>query len=250
MNRKSNIRNLTSNNLQDYGFRVVGVPKSIDNDLDFTDFTFGFLTAVHITSEALDRLHTTGTSHERVMILEVMGRNAGWIGLYSGMASGANIILIPEIPFEYEKVKEFIEARQARGRKSSLIVVSEGAIPKNGSLTIKDNMTNSSEVHLGGIGEELAKYLNQFEHLDARSTTLGHIQRGGSPISIDRVLSTRLGSGAAQLFIDQKWGKMVTYKDNDIHEIAISDAVKNIKLVDPNSQIVKQARMVGIGFGD
>lgn len=237
------------NNLQEYGFKVVGVPKSIDNDLDFTDFTFGFHTAIEITTEALDRLHTTATSHERVMVLEVMGRHAGWIGLYSGISGGANIILIPEIPFEFENVKKFIEARIARGRKSSLIVVSEGAITKDGKATYKDVSGSTSEARLGGIGEQVADYLSQ-NGIEARSNVLGHLQRGGSPNSFDRVLSTLLGTEAANLFRDKKWGQMVTYKNNEIHEIAIADAVKNLKLVDPNSQIVKQARSVGIGFGD
>lgn len=238
------------NNLQRYGFNIVGVPKSIDNDLDFTDFTFGFHTAVQITTEALDRLHTTATSHERVMILEVMGRHAGWIALYSGIAGGANVILLPEISSRFKTVKEFLEARIARGRKSSLIVVAEGAHPIDLSQSFKHSEGKSSEALLGGIGDQLASYLNQFEHFDARATTLGHIQRGGSPNSFDRILSTRLGAQAAELFRARKWGKMVTYKNNEINEIDIADAVKRLKSVDPDSQIVKQARSVGIGFGD
>jgi 6-phosphofructokinase 1 len=237
-----------ASNLQKFGFNIVGVPKSIDNDLAQTDFTFGFLTAVQITNEALDRLHTTATSHERVMVLEVMGRDAGWIGLYSGMAGGANVILIPEIPFSLEKIKQFIEARVARGRKSSLIVVSEGAKAIGGEVSTK-TATGGSEVKLGGIGEQVEKYLNE-AGIETRSTTLGHVQRGGSPVSFDRILSTRLGAGAAELFREKKWGKMVTFKNNEIHEIDIVDAIKELKLVDPQSQIIRHARSVGISFGD
>jgi ATP-dependent phosphofructokinase / diphosphate-dependent phosphofructokinase len=239
-----------ANNLQEYGFNIVGVPKSIDNDLLFTDFTFGFHTAVEITQEALDRLHTTATSHERVMILEVMGRDAGWIGLYSGIAGGANMILIPEIPFSYEKIKDFIMQRRDHKRMSSIIVVSEGAMPVNGEVSLKDNGGSSSEVLLGGISEQIAKYLNTLDDIEARATILGHVQRGGSPNSFDRILGTRYGSEAANLFKQGKYGKMVAYKNNDVIEVDIADAVKELKLVDPKSQIVKEARDMGISFGD
>lgn len=239
-----------ANNLQEYGFKIVGVPKSIDNDLLFTDFTFGFHTAVEIAQEALDRLHTTATSHERVMILEVMGRNAGWIGLYSGIAGGANIILLPEIPFSYEKIKEFIDERRRQNRMSTIIVVAEGAIPMDGSVVLKNQGGQSSEALLGGISEQVAKYLNQFEGIEARATILGHIQRGGSPNSFDRILSTLYGAEAANLFREKKFGKMVAYKHNKIIEVDIVDAVKELKLVNPKSQIIKEAKSVGISFGN
>ncbi len=239
-----------ANNLQEYGFKVVGVPKSIDNDLLGTDFTFGFHTAVEIATEALDRLHTTATSHDRVMVLEVMGRNAGWISLYSGIAGGANMILIPEIPFKLENVKRFIHERIEKGRHSTVIVVAEGAKPEDGELSLKNTGGRSMEVLYGGIGEQVVSYLNQDEAIEARSTALGHVQRGGSPNSFDRVLSTLFGAGAADLFRNGKYGKMVTYGHNQIGEIDITEAVKELKLVDPKSQIVHNARGVGINFGD
>jgi 6-phosphofructokinase 1 len=239
-----------ANNLQEYGFNVVGVPKSIDNDLMHTDFTFGFHTAVEVANDALDRLHTTTTSHERVMILEVMGRNAGWIGLYSGIAGGANVVLIPEIPFSFANVLDFLNARIERGRKSSIVVVAEGAIPRDGDVSTKNLGGTSSEILLGGIGDQLARYLNTHSTIEARSNSLGHVQRGGSPNSFDRILSTLLGAGAANLFRDKQYGYMVSYQNNAITSVPISDAVQKLKLVDPQSQLVQLARSVGIGFGD
>ena len=238
------------NALQEYGFNIIGVPKSIDNDLDKTDFTFGFYTAVDTAVWALDKLHTTTTSHDRVMILEVMGRGAGWIALYSGISGGANMILIPEIEFSYEKIIETLTERKARDRKSSIIVVAEGAKPKGGVLSTRQNGSVSSEVVLGGIGEQLAAYLNKNTEFEARSNSLGHIQRGGSPNAFDRVLSTMFGTGAANLFREKKFGKMVAYQNNQIVEVDIADAVKQLRLVDPNGQMVQLAKSVGIGFGD
>ncbi len=239
-----------ASSLMEYGFKVIGVPKSIDNDLMFTDFTFGFHTAIEVASDALDKLHTTATSHDRVMILEVMGRDAGWIGLYSGIAGGANMILIPEIPFKYENILEFILKRRRFKRMSTVIVVSEGAVPLDGEVTLKNNGGQSSEVLLGGVSEQIARYLNQNEDIEARATVLGHLQRGGSPNSFDRILSTLYGAESANLFKDRKFGKMVAYKNNEIIEVEIADAVKHLKNVDPKSQIINEARSVGIDFGD
>lgn len=237
------------NALQEYGFKVVGVPKSIDNDLDKTDYTFGFNTAVDTAVWALDKLHTTTTSHDRVMILEVMGRNAGWIALHSGIAGGANIILIPEIEFSYEKIVEKLNERKSRERNSSVIVVAEGAKLKGGELISKNNGGHSSETILGGIGDQLAKYLNENTEFEARSNSLGHIQRGGSPNAFDRILSTLLGAGAANLFRESKFGKMVSYQNNKIVDVDIAEAVKQLRYVNPNSQMIQLAKSVGISFG-
>ena len=239
-----------ANSLQAYGVNIVGIPKSIDNDLKFTEFTFGFHTAVQIAQEALDRLHTTATSHERVMILEVMGRHAGWIGLYSGIAGGADIILIPEIPFSYNNILNTIERRRKEKNMSTIVVVSEGAFDPNGEKILRDHGGNSSEVLLGGISEHIARFLNKHEDIEARATILGHTQRGGSPNSFDRILSTRYGNEAATLFRNSMFGKMVALKDNNIISVDIADAVKELKLVDANCQLIKEARETGIRFGD
>lgn len=239
-----------ANALQSYGFNIVGVPKSIDNDLRGTDFTFGFHTAVEVANEALDRLHTTTTSHDRVMILELMGRDAGWISLYSGIAGGANVILIPEIPFSYEKIIAFLEKRKEHARNSSIIVVAEGAKEKDGEVVTRKNGSVSSQIILGGLGEQVANYLNKNTSFEARANSLGHIQRGGSPTSFDRVLSTLLGTGAAKLFQEKKYGKIAVFKNNQIEEASIDEAVKSLKLVEPQSQIIEYARTVGICFGD
>ncbi len=238
------------NALQEYGFNIIGVPKSIDNDLDGTDFTFGFYTAVEVATEALDRLHTTSTSHDRVMILELMGREAGWITLYSGIAGGANIILIPEIPFTYEKIISHLIERKSRGRDSSIIVVAEGVQSPNGELSTRKDGSTSSQIVLGGIGEKISTYLNKNTDFECRANSLGHIQRGGSPNAFDRVISTMFGTAAANLFRDGKFGNMVAYKNNQIIDIEIAEAIRNIRKVQPDSQIVQLAKSVGIGFGD
>jgi 6-phosphofructokinase 1 len=233
--------------LSDAGLNIIAVPKSIDNDLDGTDFTFGFQTAVSIASESLDRLETTGYSHDRVMILEVMGRNAGWIGLFSGIAGGANVILIPEIPFSMQKVYEFLEKRP---KQNALVVISEGVKPVDGEIVTKDIGGLSSETLLGGIGEQLAKFLNQKPNIEARSTALGHIQRGGSPVAFDRILSRLYGAHAAELFRQKKFGYMAAYADGKITEVKIEEAVSKLKTVDPFGKTVKMARDMGIYFGD
>lgn len=233
--------------LSDAGLNIVAVPKSIDNDLDGTDFTFGFQTAVSIASESLDRLETTAYSHDRVMILEVMGRNAGWIGLFSGIAGGANVILLPEIPFSFENVYNFLEKRT---KQNSLVIISEGAKPTDGELATKNIGGVSSEILLGGIGEELAKYLNQKPRIEARSTALGHIQRGGSPVAFDRILSRLYGSHASTLFRQKKFGYMAAYSQGKITEVKIEDAVSKLKTVNPQGKTIQMAKDMGIYFGD
>jgi ATP-dependent phosphofructokinase / diphosphate-dependent phosphofructokinase len=233
--------------LSEAGLNIVAVPKSIDNDLYGTDFTFGFQTAVSIAGEALDRLETTGYSHDRVMILEVMGRNAGWIGLFAGIASGANAILIPEIPFSFEGVYNFLKKRP---KKNALVVISEGAKPLDGDLKTKDIGGVSSEFLLGGVGESLTKFLNSKPEIEARNTALGHIQRGGSPNSFDRILSRLYGVQAANLFKQKKFGYMASYQYGQITEVKIEDAVAKLKTVEPKSSIVQMAKDMGIYFGD
>jgi 6-phosphofructokinase 1 len=235
--------------LIDRGLNIVGVPKSIDNDLTGTDFTFGFQTAVEIATEALDRLNTTAYSHDRVMILEVMGRNAGWIGLYSGIAGGANVILIPELEFDIEMVKQHIKDRTLQGQKSALIVVSEGAIPKNGEVVTK-NSGHASEILLGGISHQIEAALNEDPEIESRATILGHIQRGGSPCGFDRLLSRSLGSHAAHLFMQKNFGQLVTYKAGQIGSCSIKDAIAQIKRIENDSSLIKMAKGMGISFGD
>ncbi len=233
--------------LQEHGIKIIAVPKSIDNDLMETDFTFGFQTAVSIATEALDRLETTGYSHDRIMILEVMGRNAGWVALYSGIAGGANVILIPEIPFRTDDVYKFLNNR---GKKNALIVVAEGAKTKNGKIYTKDASGNNCEVRLGGVGESLSEYFNQFEDVEARSTALGHVQRGGSPVAIDRILSRLYGAYAAELMKQRKFGQMVAYAEGKIKDVSIESAVAKLKTVSPICHEVRLARTQGIYFGD
>jgi 6-phosphofructokinase 1 len=234
--------------LSNHGINIVAVPKSIDNDLFGTDFTFGFQTAVSIASDALDRLETTAYSHDRVMILEVMGRNAGWIALFSGIAGGANMILIPEIPFSKDKVYNFLKKRH---KKNAVIVIAEGAKAIDDELVLKNFQNKGkSESLLGGVGEQLAIYLNSFEGIEVRSTALGHIQRGGSPSPMDRVLSRLYGVYAANLFKQKKFSRMVAYTSGVITDIPISTAISKIKNVDPNGDVVNMAKNMGINFGD
>jgi 6-phosphofructokinase 1 len=217
--------------LFDQGVRVVGVPKTIDNDLNNTDFTFGFDTAVGIAMEAIDRLHTTAESHHRALICEVMGRHAGWIALHAGMAAGANVILIPEIPFDIEKVCAYVESR-FRTRYSPILVVSEGAHPIDGQMEVQTGELDSfGHVRLGGIGEWLAKEIEKRTGKEARTTVLGHIQRGGTPTAFDRVLATRFGLQAIDAVHEGDFGTMVALHGTDIVRVALSTATETLKTV-------------------
>ena len=217
------------------GINVVGVPKTIDNDLNATDFTFGFNTAVQICTDAIDRLHTTAESHNRVIILEVMGRNAGWIATYSGIAGGADAILVPERPFDIDDVCEHIRHRHARGRTFSIIVVAEGATPIEGSETADKGKTDAfGHVKLGGIGVELERLIEERTGYETRVTILGHIQRGGTPTAFDRVLATRFGIAAIDAAHEQDFGKMVALQSTDIVRVPIGDAVGTLKTLDPS----------------
>lgn len=233
------------------GVKVVGVPKTIDNDLLATDVTFGFNTAVNTASEALDRLHTTAESHHRVMILEVMGRYAGWIALYAGMSGGADVILIPEIPFEINNIIKKINQRYHEGKKFSIIVVAEGAVSHGGDMVVQKYIPTSHDpIRLGGIGNKLGEEIEKLSGIETRVTVLGHLQRGGSPIPYDRVLSTRYGVAAVQAFMAGKYGTMVSLKGTEIITVPIKEAVEDLKKVNPYSQIVQAAQALGISFGD
>lgn len=231
------------------GMNVVGVPKTIDNDLAATDQTFGFDTAVGVATEALDRLRDTADSHDRVMLMEVMGRYAGWIALHSGIAGGADAILIPEIPYRIEPLAALIRERRKAGKNYSLIVVAEGAKPAGGEASIGERVLGGMP-RLMGAAQRVAEALAQHVEADMRVTVLGHIQRGGSPSSFDRVLATRFGVAAAELVARGEFGKMVALRNGEIVAVDIAEAVAEPKLVDPESQIVKQARALGICFGD
>jgi phosphofructokinase-like protein len=211
--------------------KVVGVPKTIDNDLNATDYTFGFDTAVHVATEAIDRLHTTAESHSRALIVEVMGRHAGWIALHSGMAGGANVILIPEVVFDIDEVCAWIESRFARGY-APIVVVAEGAHPKDGQMQVQTGELDAfGHVRLGGIGERLAAEIERRTKKEARTTVLGHTQRGGSPSPFDRWLATRFGLHAIDAVHDGDFGKMVALRGTDIVRVPLADATTTLKTV-------------------
>ncbi|MBE1535172.1 6-phosphofructokinase [Actinomadura algeriensis] len=217
--------------LHSRGVHVVGVPKTIDNDLNATDYTFGFDTAVNIGVEAVDRLHTTAESHHRALICEVMGRHAGWIALHVGMAAGANVILIPERPFDIDKVVEYVESR-FKTRYAPIIVVSEGAHPIDGQMQLQTGERDAfGHVRLGGIGQRLADEIEKRTGKEARATVLGHIQRGGTPSAFDRVLATRLGLQAIDAVRDGDYGKMVALQGTDIVRVGLDEATKELKTV-------------------
>ena len=213
------------------GVKVIGVPKTIDNDLNATDYTFGFDTAVNIAMEAIDRLHTTAESHHRVLIVEVMGRHAGWIALHAGLAGGANVILIPELPFSIEKVCEYVESR-FRTNYAPIIVVAEGAIPLEGDMSVKSGALDAfGHVKLAGIGEWLAQEIEKRTGKEARTSVLGHIQRGGTPTAFDRVLATRFGLQAITAAHEGDWGKMVALHSTEIVRVPLADATTKLKTV-------------------
>jgi ATP-dependent phosphofructokinase / diphosphate-dependent phosphofructokinase len=240
-----------ANRLSKMGVPVVGVPKTIDNDLASTDITFGFDTAINTATEAIDKIRTTGESHHRVMVVEVMGRYAGWIALQAGIASGADIILIPEIPFNLEKICHVIRERAKIGRHHSIIVVAEGAEPEGGEMVIKRIQEDSADtIRLGGIGEILANRISAELGIESRETVLGHIQRGGTPSAFDRILSTRLGFGAVKLIAERKFGRMVCLKTPSIDSVPLEEAIKQLKKVSVELDMVQAAKAIGVSFGD
>jgi phosphofructokinase-like protein len=221
--------------LNDDGIRVVGVPKTIDNDLGATDYTFGFNTAVTIATEAIDRLHTTAESHHRTLICEVMGRHAGWIALHSGMAGGANVILIPERPFDIDEVCDYVNRRFATRRYAPIVVVAEGATPKEGTLDTESSGETDAFGHarLGGIGQVLEREIQARTGHEARTTVLGHIQRGGTPTAFDRWLATRFGLHAIDAVSEQDWGVMVALHGTSIARVPLEEATRELKTVPP-----------------
>ena len=238
----------TALQLHEAGIPVIGVPKTIDNDLEATAMTFGFDSAVACVADALDRLHTTATSHKRVMVIEVMGRQAGWIALYGGLAGGADIILLPEIPFDFEAIARAVRQREADRCLSTLVVVAEGASPRDG-LQSRRTMSQGED-KLGGIGARVAAEIAERTGKETRTCVLGHLQRGGAPTTLDRILGTRFGVKAVEMIEDGKFGHMVSYQNYQVLDVPISEAVHRIKLVPPDGQMVQQCRAVGITFGD
>jgi len=236
--------------LFEHGIPIVGVPKTIDNDLEGMLFTFGFDSAVACATDALDRLHTTAESHDRVMILEVMGRYAGWIALYAGVAGGADVILIPEIPFSYESICEKIQEREKLGKKFTIIVVAEGAREKGGEFVTSAADTTIGEARLGGIGAVVSARLEKCTGKESRVCVLGHLQRGGSPTTFDRALCSIFGATAVELVAAGDFGKMVAFTGPQVGAIKISDAIGKLKVVRPDGNLVRTARALGICFGD
>lgn len=235
----------------DKGLKVIGIPKTIDNDLMATDQTFGFQTAVDTAQEALDRLHTTAESHHRVMILEVMGRYAGWIALYAGVAGGADVILIPEIPYNLNRVALSTQKRAKQGKKFSIIVVAEGARPLGGEMVVERMMTGRVDpVKLGGIGAKIGRDLEEHYGMETRVTVLGHLQRGGSPNAYDRVLATRYGTAAVDAALEEEFGVMVALQGREIVRVPLREAVDQIKLVPLNDPLLLAARTLGLEMGD
>jgi 6-phosphofructokinase 1 len=232
------------------GMRVVGVPKTIDNDVGGTLTTFGFDTAVNTAMEAIDKLHTTAASHDRVIVLEVMGRGAGFIALHSGLAGAAHVILIPEIPYDLEKVCDAIMEREKRGRHFDIVVVAEGAVPRGGDVTTVGPSLPGQERRLGGVGPRLARQIQERTGKECRSLVLGHLQRGGMPTGYDRLLATRFGGAAVQAVDEGKWGHMVALQPPDIVTIPITEALAVPRRVDPEHDMVRTARRTGISFGD
>lgn len=236
--------------LVDKGMRVVGVPKTIDNDVARTVMTFGFDTAVNTAIEAIDKLHTTAESHDRVMVLEVMGRDAGFIALYAGIAGTADVILIPEIAWTMDKVCDKIRARDAAGRRFSIVVVAEGAVMPDGDVGIIGDSLPGQAKRVGGVADGIAREIQTRTGKETRSLVLGHLQRGGSPTGYDRLLATRFGAAAVEAVADKKWGHMVALQSPHIVTVPIVDVLKVLKRVDPKHDVVRTARAMGISFGD
>ncbi len=222
-----------ANKLSKEGYKIIGVPKTIDNDLPGTDFTFGFDTAVNIAMEAIDRLHTTAESHQRIMVVEVMGRHAGWIALHAGIAGGADLVLIPEVPVKMKEVVEVIKKRHARGKDFSIIVVAEGAKFEGNEVLLGQKLDDFGHVRLGGIGEVLTRKIEEMTGFETRVAVLGHIQRGGSATAFDRMLGTRFGAKAVELVKKGEFGKMVALHGNEIVAIPLEESVGKLKTVDP-----------------
>lgn len=241
---------IIANKLSGMGLNMIGVPKTIDNDLDSTDITFGHDSARAVATEAIDRLQTTASAHHRVMVIETMGRYAGWLALGAGVAGGADIILIPEIPFSWDSVFEAV-LKRSKGAKFSIVCVAEGAKPRGGEVSVKEiDKKRTDPVRLGGMGETVAKRIEDETGLETRVTVLGHVQRGGSPTAFDRLLATRFGAVALQAASKGEFGVMTSLQRNDVTTVLLKDAVGKQRLVPPDSQLVFAARAVGTCLGD
>ena len=234
------------------GVKVIGIPKTIDNDLAHTDYTFGFDTAVTVATDGLDRVRTTGMSHHRIMVVEIMGRGAGWMTLHAGIAGAADAILIPEIPYDINKVAEKIQQDKAKGKDFSIVAVAEGAKSLDGKQVVSKIIEDSADsIRLGGVGALVADQLEKLTGSEARATTLGHIQRGGTPTSRDRILSARYGYAAVELCMNGGFGRMVALQGDKIIDVSLEDVIgQKTKNVDPNGEFVTLAKAMGICFGD
>ncbi len=240
-----------ANRLSHQGVAVIGVPKTIDNDVEGTDVSVGFDTAMSIATEAIDRVHTSAQSHHRVMIVEVMGRNAGWLALFSGIAGGGDIVIIPEIPFEIGAIVDRVKERSQKGKRFTIVVVSEGARPVGGQVVIKRMVQNSADpIRLGGISFVLADQIEEITSIETRALVLGHLLRGGPPSAADRVLATRLGTKAMEFVVNHRFGHMVGVKANDLVEVPLEDVADKQRKVPVEHPLVKAARSVGTCFGD
>lgn len=241
---------IIAHKLSGMGFNVIGVPKTIDNDLDSTDITFGHDSARAVATEAIDRLQTTASAHHRVIVVETMGRYAGWIALGAGVAGGADIILIPEIPFSWESIFQAV-LKRSKGARFSIVCVAEGAKPKDGEISVRElDKKRTDPVRLGGIGEAIAKRVEEETGVETRVTVLGHVQRGGSPTAYDRLLATRFGTVALQAASQGEFGKMVSLRCNNVVTVELKDAIGRQRLVPADSQLVLAARAVGTCMGD
>jgi ATP-dependent phosphofructokinase / diphosphate-dependent phosphofructokinase len=240
-----------SKTLYEKGIPIIGVPKTIDNDLSATDVTFGFQTALQIATDSFDKLVTTAESHHRVMIMEVMGRDAGWIALHTAIAGGAEVVLIPEIPYDINKIVKRINLRYKKGRGFVNIVVAEGAKPKEGTVTSSKGSKESEHVRLGGVAYQLSRQLKDAGcKAEIRETVLGHVQRGGSPIAFDRVLATLFGVKAFELVLEKQFGRMVAFQNNTFTSVTLDEATRDYNFVDKNAYLVKAAKGLGMSFGD
>ena len=240
-----------ANGLSKDGVPLIGVPKTIDNDLRGTDITFGFDSAVSIATEGIDRLHSTAMSHHRVMIVELMGRNAGWIALHAGVAGGGDIILIPEIPYDVEIIAEKVRERNRRGKRFSIVVVAEGAKPKGGDIVIQRIVKESSDpIRLGGIGFVLGVQIEKMTGIETRTVVMGHLQRGGSPTPFDRVLATRLGTRAVDMIENREFGYMVGVKGESLVKVPLEDVAKGPRTIPLDDPLIEAARSVDTCFGD
>ena len=243
----------TANLLREEGLNIIHLPKTIDNDIWGTDMTFGFYSAVNIATEAIDCIHTTASSHNRVFIVEVMGHKVGWLTLYAGIASGADVILIPEIPYDIEKVCEAINRRKERGSGFTILAVAEGAIAKEDAALPKKELKKRQEEiakKYPSVSYKIAEEIEAKTGMEIRVTVPGHMQRGGSPCPYDRVLATRLGAAAADLILKEDYGYMVGIKNGNIRKVPLGEVAGKLKMVDPKADIIKEAKIVGISFGD